>query len=88
MVLRILCIGDVGNVVKTISRFSKSAIHIIVWPKADAGIYTYDDEYEIFQNLAKMLKLYFFRLFYWILRKILNEDFWRNFEKIKISQYN
>jgi len=50
MVLRILCIGDVGNVVKTISRFSKSAIHIIVWPKADAGIYTYDDEYEIFQN--------------------------------------
>ena len=50
MVLRILCIGDVGNVVKTISRFSKSTIHIIVWPKADAGIYTYDDEYEIFQN--------------------------------------
>ena len=50
MVLRILCIGDVGNVVKTISRFSKSAIHIIVWPKADAWIYTYDDEYEIFQN--------------------------------------
>ena len=50
MVLRILCIGDVGNVIKTISRFSKSDIHIINWPKADAGIYTYDDEYELFQN--------------------------------------
>ena len=43
MVLRILCIGDVGNIIKTISRFSESDIHIINWPKTDAGIYTYDD---------------------------------------------
>ena len=50
MVLRILCIGDVGNIIKTISRFSESDIHIINWPKTDAGIYTYDDEYELFQN--------------------------------------
>ena len=50
MVLRILCIGDIANIMKTISRFSESDIHIINWPKTDAGIYTYDDEYEIFQN--------------------------------------
>ena len=50
MVLRILCIGDIANIMKTISRFSESDIHIINWPKTDAGIYTYDDEYELFQN--------------------------------------
>ena len=50
MVLEILCIGDVGNVIKTISKFSKSNIHIINWPKADAGHFTYDDEYELFEN--------------------------------------
>ena len=50
MALQILCIGDVGNYIKTLSKFSKSEIHIINWPKADAGNFTYDDEYELFQN--------------------------------------
>tara|TARA_Y100000817_G_scaffold270469_1_gene228617 strand:+ start:834 stop:2015 length:1182 start_codon:yes stop_codon:yes gene_type:complete len=50
MALQILCIGDVGNYIKTLSKFSKSRIHIINWPKADAGNFTYDDEYELFEN--------------------------------------
>ncbi len=50
MVLRILCIGDVGNYIKTISKFTKAQIHIINWPKSDAGHFTYDAEYELFEN--------------------------------------
>ena len=50
MVLKVLCIGDVGNYVKTISNFTKSKIHIINWPKDGAGVFTYDNSYELFDN--------------------------------------
>ena len=50
MALKILCVGDVGNYVKTISKFTKSKIHIINWPKDGAGVFTYDDDYELFDN--------------------------------------
>lgn len=51
MVLKILAIGDVGNYIKTLSKFTKkSKIHIINFPKDGAGIYTYDENYELFEN--------------------------------------
>ena len=51
MVLNILVIADVGNYFKTISKYVKnSKIHIINFPKDGAGIYTYDENYELFEN--------------------------------------
>ena len=51
MVLNILVISDVGNYFKTVSKFvKKSKIHIINFPKDGAGIYTYDEDYELFEN--------------------------------------
>ena len=51
MVLKILAIGDVGNYIKTLSKFTKkSKILIINFPKDGAGIYTYDENYELFEN--------------------------------------
>ena len=51
MVLKILAIGDVGNYIKTLSKFTKkSKIRIINFPKDGAGIYTYDENYELFEN--------------------------------------
>ena len=46
-----LLIGDVGNYFQTLSKFVKRAkIHIINFPKDGAGIYTYDENYELFEN--------------------------------------
>ena len=51
MVLNILVICDVGNYFKTVSKFvKKSNIHIINFPKDGAGVYTYDENYELFEN--------------------------------------
>ena len=51
MVLNILVISDVGNYFKTVSKYVKnSKIHIINFPKDGAGIYTYDENYELFEN--------------------------------------
>ncbi len=51
MVLNILVICDVGNYFKTVSKFvKKSKIHIINFPKDGAGVYTYDENYELFEN--------------------------------------
>ncbi len=51
MVLKILAIGDVGNYIKTLSKFTKkSKIHIINFPKDGAGIYTYDEDVELFDS--------------------------------------
>jgi glycosyltransferase involved in cell wall biosynthesis len=47
----VLLIGDVGNYFQTVSKFvKKSKIHIINFPKDGAGIYTYDENYELFEN--------------------------------------
>jgi len=41
----------VGNYFKTVSKYVKnSKIHIINFPKDGAGIYTYDENYELFEN--------------------------------------
>ena len=51
MVNRILVIGDVGNYFKTVSKYVKnSKIHIINFPKDGAGVFTYGDNYELFEN--------------------------------------
>ena len=51
MVLNILVISDVGNYFKTVSKYvKKSKIHIINFPKDGAGVYTYDENYELFEN--------------------------------------
>ena len=49
--LNILVISDVGNYFKTVSKYVKnSKIHIINFPKDGAGVYTYDESYELFKN--------------------------------------
>ena len=49
--IKVLAIGDVGNYLVTISKYvKKSKIHIINFPKDEAGIYTYDENYELFEN--------------------------------------
>jgi len=51
LVLNILVISDVGNYFKTVSKYvKKSKIHIINFPKDGAGVYTYDENYELFEN--------------------------------------
>tara|TARA_Y100000590_G_scaffold174303_1_gene199336 strand:+ start:13987 stop:15204 length:1218 start_codon:yes stop_codon:yes gene_type:complete len=51
LALNILVISDVGNYFKTVSKYVKnSKIHIINFPKDGAGIYTYDESYELFEN--------------------------------------
>ena len=46
MAINILAIGDVGNILSTLRKFTKTKIHIINSPKDDAGIFTYDSNYE------------------------------------------
>ena len=51
MVLKILVICDVGNYFKTVSKYVKnSKVHIINFPKDGAGVYTYSEDYELFEN--------------------------------------
>ena len=51
MVLKILVIGDVANYFKTVSKYVKnSKIHIINFPKDGPGIFTYDENYDLFEN--------------------------------------
>ena len=56
MVLKILAIGDVGNYIKTLSKFTKkSKIHIINYPKDGAGVFTYDENVELFDSVEKYI---------------------------------
>ena len=51
MVIKVLVIGDIGNYLVTISKYvKKSKIHIINFVKDGAGIFTYDENYELFEN--------------------------------------
>ena len=50
MTINILAICDVGNILATLRKFTKTKIHIINSPKDDAGVFTYDDNYELFEN--------------------------------------
>ena len=50
MTINILAIGDVGNILAALRKFTRTKIHIINTPKEDAGIFTYDDNYELFEN--------------------------------------
>ena len=50
MTINILAIGDVGNILAALRKFTRTKIHIVNPPKDDAGIFTYDDNYELFEN--------------------------------------
>jgi len=50
MAIKVLAIGDVGNIIHTISKYTKSEIHIINFFKDGAGNYTYENDVETFSN--------------------------------------
>ena len=51
MVIRVLAIGDICNLILTISKYTKkSKIHLINFPKDGAGIFTYADGVELFKS--------------------------------------
>jgi len=51
MTIKVLAIGDIGNILQTIRKYTKkSKIHIINFYKDGTGIYTYTDDVETFQT--------------------------------------
>ena len=51
MVIRVLAIGDICNLILTISKYTKkSKIHLINFPKDGAGVFTYADGIELFKS--------------------------------------
>ena len=51
MVIKVLAIGDIGNIVRTLRKFTKkSKIHLIQYPKDGSGVFTYYDDVETFDN--------------------------------------
>ena len=49
MVIKVLAIGDVANVMKSLSKITKkSKIHIVNFPKDDAGVFIHDDNVDRF----------------------------------------
>jgi hypothetical protein len=59
LTINVLAIGDIANVMKTISKFTKkSKIHIINFPKDGAGVFTYADGVELFDSykVSKQVK--------------------------------
>ena len=51
MVIKVLAIGDICNLMVTISKYTKkSEIHLINFPKDGAGIFTYEDGVELFSS--------------------------------------
>ena len=50
MILKILVIGDVGNIFNTIKKFSKSEIYIINFIQDGMGVYTYADNIQTFSS--------------------------------------
>lgn len=55
MVIRVLAIGDLGNIVRTLRKYTKkSKIHLINYPKDGMGEYYYYDDVETFENWKVM----------------------------------
>ena len=51
MIINVLAIGDVGNIISTLSKFTKkSKIHLINFHKDGAGVFTYNEDVETFEN--------------------------------------
>ena len=50
MTLRVLAIGDIGNILQTLQKYTKAEIHIINFLKDGAGIFTYGKDIETFSN--------------------------------------
>ena len=51
MVIKVLAIGDVGSIVRTIQKYTKkSEIYLINYPQDGSGIYTTSDGIELFKT--------------------------------------
>ena len=50
MCVNVLVIGDIGNIFHTISKFSKSNIHVINFVQDGMGKYTYAEGVETFSS--------------------------------------
>ena len=51
MVIKVLAIGDVGSIIRTIRKHTKkSKIHLINVPQDGAGIFTEPDDVELFKT--------------------------------------
>jgi hypothetical protein len=50
MPIKILVIGDIGNIFSTLKKFTNTQIHIVNFPKDGPGIFTYSEDYELFNN--------------------------------------
>ena len=50
MTLRVLAIGDIGNILQTLRKYTKAEIHIINFFRDGAGIFTYEKDVETFPN--------------------------------------
>ena len=50
MAIKILAIGDVANIIRTIKKYSKFEIHLINYPKDGAGKFIYQEGAELFES--------------------------------------
>lgn len=51
MVIKVLAIGDVANVMKSLSKITKrSKIHIVNFPKDGSGVFIHDDNVDRFTH--------------------------------------
>lgn len=48
--MKVLAIGDIGNIVRTIQKYSKSEIHLINYPKEGSGNFIYPENVELFES--------------------------------------
>jgi glycosyltransferase involved in cell wall biosynthesis len=50
MTIKVLAIGDIGNILQTLQKYTKADIHVINFFKDGAGQYTYEKNIETFSN--------------------------------------
>ena len=51
MVIKVLAIGDVGSIIRTIQKYTKkSEIHLINYPQDGSGVFTAPDDVELFKT--------------------------------------
>ena len=51
MVIKVLAIGDIGSIVRTIRKYAKkSEIYLINYPQDGSGVFTASDDVELFKT--------------------------------------
>ena len=54
MVIKVLAIGDVGSIIRTIRKYTKkSEIRLINYPQDGSGVFTAPDDVELFKACKK-----------------------------------